>query len=1121
MTTVWWQNWDQQTAKQVGLILTRGEGPGAVDQDAEPNEQMVESGKRAIEAALEEIESLNGTHVLLRSLTPGISGARVFRATPKRGPHPELDCVLKIGPAGLLANEADKYANVVRGHIKDSGAKVAYRGDIAQIPADALVAIQYEDAGNTTFGEYLVDLIERNEVDDACDAIDGLLSVLRPWQEMMRVDTSSALTKGYTFKDLVPGADPQQASTFGSLESVCKGMGLGDLSWLDQLREFWKPGLLAECRTLTTAVHGDLHTDNVMVRSDGNLKMIDFGAVQQDGHFLRDICTMEAHLLMRAMVKLPQLDIPRYLEELDELYEPAYLLDPFSSSANTPVKAVVSRLRRYAFASLMNGDTTYSPQYAFAVLRHAMRIAIRTEQEGTSERERKAAIRVTWRLTEALRVKSGQLEVALPQRMSRRPANRRLTFLDASEGRWGDGMRAPVAPLCEAETWQALADELLASRRIEFFGAVPLPLLDVLLKRTERLTKAEGRVRNLHVSYVASAQVGVGDGELSFVHAHPRWQRSLMGMRNLVGMLIDRGFMSGDVSRPFTTSTSLANNCLIRVEDTEQTKRSIYVIARISEATNGHPARFTLNRIDAGGPFVDWITDTHGAVRKELVLRECVCRVALDIPTGSPVDGPFIAPVVSAVENLGARTVAGLRQVVIVMLRCGWPSDPRLVMKVRSEFTDADDFGKLSFHSAAVLTEDIARAELGSGATQYTPQPNARDDYRQLWNLTGQRDDWALDERSLQFAAQRAVHAATTLAVDPARFEFRGQLFTESDAGGFQTCFTAFTADLRLDEVHTAEAASRDVSEGVFDPLQVVPVSDAFTEEFLSRADSFTVLHRNWLSSLASTTTTPPLGTETSAPVLPSAPKPTWVGLLRTITGEIRMLDHENPGCRYPSAATDRVRVSPDATVIGAVRAAQLHISWLRQSGSRQPAPALDLATILESPDQAELLAIAIKDSTSVLCLLSDSSSTFLIRVRPFETIRQQRYQRMPPLIASRATAGVLWADRALLVTTSPTGHRVNALFPELTDIQALEAAYSGRSLLVAAFGCEANGAPAVHLNGRRALTVPDDVAAVGLVHETDPSRPPSLIAEFRGDAMSYRELRLRYDWTTEGGGWL
>ena len=96
----------------------------------------------------------------MRSLTPGISGARVFRAKPFRNDVGETDCVLKIDKASVLVREAQKYEEVVQGHIKDRGARVTYQHDIAEIARQAgntFVAIQYEHAGSVRFGEYMAD----------------------------------------------------------------------------------------------------------------------------------------------------------------------------------------------------------------------------------------------------------------------------------------------------------------------------------------------------------------------------------------------------------------------------------------------------------------------------------------------------------------------------------------------------------------------------------------------------------------------------------------------------------------------------------------------------------------------------------------------------------------------------------------------------------------------------------------------------------------------------------------------------------------------------------------------------------------------------------------------------
>ncbi|GFG67922.1 hypothetical protein MKUB_54120 [Mycobacterium kubicae] len=58
-----------------------------------------------------------------------------------------------------------------------------------------------------------------------------------------------------------------------------------------------------------------------------------------------------------------------------------------------------------------------------------------------------------------------------------------------------------------------------------------------------------------------------------------------------------------------------------------------------------------------------------------------------------------------------------------------------------------------------------------------------------------------------------------------------------------------------------------------------------------------------------------------------------------------------------------------------------------------------------------------------------------------------------------------------------------------------------------------------IHANGQPAAEVPGPAQAIGLVHETDPHRPPSVMAVLNMDKLDLRDLSIVEDWSTEN--WL
>src|SRR5262249_51805205 len=139
-----------------------------------------------------------------------------------------------------------------------------------------------------------------------------------------------------------------------------------DPAMFRRVRDLWQADALGSERQLQTILHGDLHTDNILVDSSNSPTLIDFGATGE-GHFLRDLSTLEAHLVLRGLApegERVHAVHRRYIAELESLYAPHAFLEPNLQVGDTPLITTVARLRRYALYCLMRGDVSYMPQYA-------------------------------------------------------------------------------------------------------------------------------------------------------------------------------------------------------------------------------------------------------------------------------------------------------------------------------------------------------------------------------------------------------------------------------------------------------------------------------------------------------------------------------------------------------------------------------------------------------------------------------------------------------------------------------------------------------------------------------------------------------------------------------------
>jgi Ternary complex associated domain 9 len=281
---IWWDDSDSLTSELISRL----------------------GGRDVVREAIQDV--LPGRKIKLRTLTPGISGAVVFHAAPERSHDGhrvvEVDAVLKVGSAKLLADEVKRYHDWVSPVLEEASqfALLEAPHDLAKTVTespDAICALHYRHVGSTTLGEQLKTHVRTNDLVTACATIDKLLSILRPWQESMEPSAEDSLT--------APGVYAFSVDPFDEFESFCAHLNASIRTTNDHIpeqyrhvRALWAPRALLPERMLKSVLHGDLHTDNVMVGRDGQLTLIDFGACGQ-GHILRDITTFEAHVSLRAL----------------------------------------------------------------------------------------------------------------------------------------------------------------------------------------------------------------------------------------------------------------------------------------------------------------------------------------------------------------------------------------------------------------------------------------------------------------------------------------------------------------------------------------------------------------------------------------------------------------------------------------------------------------------------------------------------------------------------------------------------------------------------------------------------------------------------------------------------
>jgi hypothetical protein len=775
-------------------------------------------GKAIVKDAVAAV--LPGRTVKLRVLTPGISGSVVFLASPETVYDmrrvSEVDGVLKVGPARLLADEVDRYEKWVA-HVLVHPSHFApldapYNlASIAKAHPEDVQALHYRHVGHTTFGERVKDLIAAQDAAALCQLIDSLLAILRPWQEMGDPITSKSLTSEgvYSF-----GSDP-----FEEFEATCERLNAEiidddndtiDASGFRQVRDLWQRDALGSERQLQTILHGDLHIDNILVDASNSPTLIDFGATGE-GHFLRDLSTLEAHLILRGLApKGERIEAMhrRYIAELESLYSPQAFLEPNLLLGHTLTVAAITRLRRYALYCLMRGDVSYMAQYAMGVLRHAIRLCTRPD-EGYTDAQRWASARVATMLRGALTIENHRLAIrdAEPFR-----ASNDLVFLDdpPSEPIGPDGLNAPKIEPCAPELWGALANALKSARRVDLIGIVPTPLVSALLRSWSGASGSDGLPQLSYVTLPGPPLVRTGGSPV------PNWRVALTGMRNVANIMLNAQI---PIDRFAQVTDSVTTNCLIRATAAGGSS-TIYFTGQVTG-----PGLDNLSVIsilsDTDGRVSDMIDMTFRTA-EPFIIREVDC---LPLPDSSSRgdDGPavFQAFRLSPYGDPSPRTSC-LRPIALTILRTRGPGGRQVLVKMRSPLVDNDDFGKLSFLSTRILAGDLA----GSYGKDLLSSEDAEDVFLQLWQSIGSPDPFCLSEDVFIQAAKRDVYETTLLELGNERFTKHGFLIMNREDSGMQLGFAILTVDLKPAEVSEARRASHAIKDPSGPLLRVLKVDD-------------------------------------------------------------------------------------------------------------------------------------------------------------------------------------------------------------------------------------------------------------------------------------------------------
>jgi hypothetical protein len=382
------------------------------------------------------------------------------------------------------------------------------------------------------------------------------------------------------------------------------------------------------------------------------------------------------------------------------------------------------------------------------------------------------------------------------------------TFLSSEPA--AEPNRFGEAVICEREVWSRMARLIFDSSRVTITGIVPVQLILALQDEW-----ADGEPPNdaLTISYVTRPQRHVYDG-IRTLDGHRLWQSwtaGLTGLRNLVKLLPHAADSPVDMYRFALSSDEVGTNCVIQCTKRAGSWEVRTIVLTPIGPSRRFSARYAVSELTSrDDAVIDWLADISRAARP-IQMREIECRTpAAPI---RPVESTFVAPEVLGQKPSGVPTHDCVKPVALLIPRGTNRDGPTVLLKMRSELSHNDDFGKLSLISARILEEDLAAGLAVDPLVE--ENPNLALD--SLWIAAGSPHPFVVPKESFAWAAQREAFWTTHLELDVGTFTFRGTHFIQREEDPTVWLqFVALTVD--LDRRAMADAMNFD-SEGVREVL--------------------------------------------------------------------------------------------------------------------------------------------------------------------------------------------------------------------------------------------------------------------------------------------------------------
>lgn len=238
----------------------------------------------------------NADRIYLSPLDKGLSGSKVFAARyDLAGRRVSKTFVVKVGPAEKLRREADAMQFLAAPHIRGIVSPVFRRG-----PELAIIAQELAGLGDTTSLTSL-----RFRVQESRDADKLIWRLLGERLSNWYRNDSGVATETHELRQLFKWYLSKQRNTeifprkWAKLKSWTHE--ISGIKWAVDSSDVILSLLASTIQSPTTIVHGDLHSQNVLIDEHGEVWPIDFAWCHDDSSPLVDMVMLECSLKFLAI----------------------------------------------------------------------------------------------------------------------------------------------------------------------------------------------------------------------------------------------------------------------------------------------------------------------------------------------------------------------------------------------------------------------------------------------------------------------------------------------------------------------------------------------------------------------------------------------------------------------------------------------------------------------------------------------------------------------------------------------------------------------------------------------------------------------------------------------------